>query len=124
MVGMYTPSGMRVSAHRDAAKRMRLQARHTEDGKTQYEFSVGGGRPPGAGRVRPPFAPHIRMYNDVVWSHDRQQMERRLIHIDSERDYYRQEWFSLETGERTYVKEGKLSDPEMHGKSARRGRAS
>jgi hypothetical protein len=62
------------------------------------------------------------MYNDVVWSHDRQQMERRLIHVDSDNDYYKQEWFSLETGERTYFKEGKLSDPDMHGKSARRGR--
>jgi hypothetical protein len=91
MVGMYTPSGMRVSAHRDAAKRMRLQARHTEDGKTQYEFSVGGSRPSGAGRVRPTIAPHIRMYNDVAWSHDRHQMERRLIHVDTDNDYYKQE---------------------------------
>jgi hypothetical protein len=39
---------------------------------------------------------------------------------DSEKDYYRQEWFNLLTGERTYFKEGKLSDPEMHGESARR----
>jgi hypothetical protein len=59
------------------------------------------------------------MYSDIRWSHDRQQMERREMYVDSENDYYRQEWFSLETGERTYFKEGKLSDPEMHGKSAR-----
>jgi hypothetical protein len=64
------------------------------------------------------------MYNDVVWSHDRQQMERRVIHVDSDNDYYKQEWFSLETGERTYFKAGKLSDPKMHGKSARRGKES
>ena len=44
MVGMCTPSGMRVSAHQDNARRMRIQGRHTEDGKTQYEFSVGGPR--------------------------------------------------------------------------------
>jgi hypothetical protein len=60
------------------------------------------------------------MYNDVVWNHDRHRMERRVIHVDSDNDYYKQEWFSLETGERTYFKEGKLSDPDMHGKSARR----
>jgi hypothetical protein len=84
MVGMYTPSGMSVSAHRGNANRMRLQARHTDDGKTQYEFSVGSPRPRSAGSVRPNIAPHIRMYNDVVWSHDRQRMERRLIHVDSE----------------------------------------
>ena len=60
------------------------------------------------------------MYNDVVWNHDRHRMERRVIHVDSHNDYYKQEWLSLETGERTYFKEGKLSDPDMHGKSARR----
>jgi hypothetical protein len=118
MVGMVTPSGMRVAAHRDSAKRMKLQARNSDDGKTQYEFSVGGIRPTGGHGVRPSVAPHIKMYSDVVWSHDRQQMERRLIHVDSDNDYYKQEWFSLETGERTYFKEGRLSDPEMHGKSA------
>jgi hypothetical protein len=123
MVGMYTPSGMKVSAQRDA-KRMRVQARHGKDGKTEYVFSVGGSHP----RQRPasfaPVAPHIKMYNDVIWSHDRQQMERREILVNSDEDYYKQEWFSLETGERTYFKEGRLGDPEMHGKSARRGRAS
>jgi hypothetical protein len=123
MVGMYTPSGMKVSAQRDA-KRMRVQARHSNDGKTEYIFSVGGPRPDAVGRGRAPVAPHIRMYNDVVWSHDRNQMERREMLVDSENDYYRQEWFSLEAGERTYFKEGRLSDPDMHGKSARRGKAS
>jgi hypothetical protein len=46
------------------------------------------------------------------------------MYVDSENDYYRQEWFSLVTGEPTYFKQGKLSDPEMHGKSARRGKTS
>jgi hypothetical protein len=51
-------------------------------------------------------------------------MERREIYVDSENDYYRQEWFSLETGETTWgPKEGKLSDHDMHGQSARRRRA-
>lgn len=122
MVGMYTPSGMRVSAHRDSAKRMRVQARHGKEGKTEYVFSVGS-LPRPAGRGRAPVAPHIRMYNDVVWSHDRNQMERREMLVDSGNDYYKQDWFSLETGERTYFKEGRLSDPDMHGKSARRGKA-
>jgi hypothetical protein len=49
-------------------------------------------------------------------------LERREMTTDSERDYYRQEWFSLRTGERTYFKEGKLSDPDTHGQSARRPR--
>jgi hypothetical protein len=46
------------------------------------------------------------------------------MYIDSEQDYYRQTWYSLETGEITLgPKEGKLTDPDMHGKSARRGPA-
>jgi hypothetical protein len=117
MVGMYTPSGMKVSAQRDAT-RMRLQARHFK-GHTRYEFSTGA--PPLSGAAREAnVAPYLKMYNDVVWNHDRHRMERRVIHVDSDNDYYKQEWFSLETGERTYFKEGKLSDPDMHGKSARR----
>jgi hypothetical protein len=123
MVGMYTPSGMKVSAHRDSAKRMRLQARHTDEGKTQYEVSIGGLMRRDARGIRPKVAPHIKMYNDMVWSHDRQQMERREILVNSDEDFYRQEWFDLKTGERTYFKEGRLSDPDMHGRSARRGKA-
>jgi hypothetical protein len=67
-------------------------------------------------------APHIEFYSEVKWNHDRQRMERRVMHIDSENDYKKQEWFSLETGERVWWKEGKLSDPGMHGESARRGK--
>jgi hypothetical protein len=99
---------------------MRLQGRHKEDGRTEYLFWVGG--PPPASARRAPAAPHIQMYSEIRWSHDRQQMERREMLVDSDNDYYRQEWFSLETGERTYFKEGRLSDPDMHGKSARRGK--
>jgi hypothetical protein len=33
------------------------------------------------------------MYSEIKWSHDRQQMERREMLVDSENDYYRQEWF-------------------------------
>src|SRR5512132_3617223 len=57
-----------------------------------------GGPPPAAAR-RAPVAPHIQMYNDIRWNHDRQRMERRVMHIDSDNNYYRQEWFDLETGE-------------------------
>ena len=40
------------------------------------------------------------------------------MRVDSEREYYRQEWFDLHTGETTWgPKEGKLSDPDMHGES-------
>jgi hypothetical protein len=118
MVGMYTPSGVKVSAQQ--AARMRLQARKHED-RTRYELAIGAppipmSRPEGV-------APHLRMYSEIKWSHDRQQMERREMLVDSENDYYRQEWFSLETGEPTYFKEGRLSDPDMHGRSARRGKS-
>jgi hypothetical protein len=49
-------------------------------------------------------------------------MERRVMQVDRDNDYYKQEWFDLETGERTYLKEGRLSDPDMHGESARKGK--
>ena len=39
-------------------------------------------------------------------NHDRQRMERRETHIDRDNDYYKQEWFSLENGEVTFVKRG------------------
>ena len=42
--------------------------------------------------------------------------------VDSERDYYLQTWYDLDTGECVYRKEGRLSDPDMHGQSARRPR--
>ena len=118
MVGMYTPSGIKLSAQQGDA-RMRLQARKHED-RTRYEFAIGS---PAVPLSRPPgVAPHLRMYSEIKWSHDRQQMERREMLVDSENDYYKQEWFDLKTGERTYFKEGQLSDPDMHGKSARRGK--
>ena len=63
------------------------------------------------------------MYNDIRWNHDRQRMERRVMHIDSDNYYYRQEWFDLETGELMFSKEGRLNDPDVHGKSARRGKS-
>jgi hypothetical protein len=121
MIGMKTPSGTRVSGPRDAP-RMRLQGRHKDDGHTEYIFSIGAPPPRTAGRA--PVAPHIKMYNDIRWNHDRQRMERRAMYVDSDNDYYKQEWFSLETGEPTYVKEGRLSDLDVHGKSARRGKNS
>jgi len=65
-------------------------------------------------------APHLKVYDDVLWNHDRQRKERRRMVTDLERDYYCQEWFDLETGERVWWKEGRLSDPDVHGKSARR----
>ena len=67
-------------------------------------------------------APHIKMYSDLMWNHDRQRRERREMYTDSANDYYKQEWFSIETGETTWAKEGKLSDPDVHGQSARRRR--
>ncbi len=65
-------------------------------------------------------APHLEVKDDVLWNHDRQRLERRHMVIDREADHYVQRWFDLETGLPTYDKEGHLSDPEMHGESARR----
>jgi hypothetical protein len=41
MVGTHTPSGMRVSMHRDA-KRLRIQGRRHPNGHMTYRASVGG----------------------------------------------------------------------------------
>jgi hypothetical protein len=87
-----------------------------------YRVSLGGPMKIPASNFEPRKAPSVKVYSDVVWSYDRQSPERREMTTDSERDYYRQEWFSLRTAERTYFKEGKLSDPDMHGQSARRPR--
>ena len=65
-------------------------------------------------------APYFAVYDDVRWSHDRQRLERRLMRVDREADGYVQDWYDLETGEPTYRKEGRLSDPKLHGQSARR----
>jgi hypothetical protein len=131
MVGVETAKGTRVSMAQDAGH-MRLKGRHVENSpRVRYTASVTIGDSVGltdAVRVQARHgepglsSPHIKMYADVLWNHDRQRLERREMTTDSERDYYRQEWFNLQTGERTYFKEGKLSDPDMHGVSARRGK--
>jgi hypothetical protein len=41
------------------------------------------------------------------------------MYVDDENDYYKQTWYSLETGAITWQKEGKLSDQDKHGESAR-----
>lgn len=125
MVGMSTPSGTRVLANRDNAKRLRIQGRRKDDGHMTFRAVLGGplkAQPPPSSAAGK--APHLKLYSDVLWSYDRQRLERREMHIDSENDYYMQVWYSLETGEITWgPKEGKLSDPDMHGESARRRRA-
>jgi hypothetical protein len=70
------------------------------------------------GQVRP----FLATDEDILWNHDRQRMERRRMVHDRDRDYKLQQWTSLDTGEVTYHKEGKLTDPKMQGKSARRGK--
>lgn len=67
------------------------------------------------GEVRP----HLEHHQDTVWSHDRRRIERRVMVIDRENDYYRQTWYGPD-GEVSFTKEGRLSDPDMHGRSARR----
>jgi hypothetical protein len=123
MVAMETPAGTRISAPRDSA-RMRVQGRRIEgSSRTRYRATVTGPVPVSAPARRPDKsqkAPHIKLYSDVLWNDDRQRMERREMRVDKENDYYRQEWFNLETNETTFVKEGKVSDPDVHGQSARR----
>jgi hypothetical protein len=67
-------------------------------------------------------APHRRHYNDILWNADRQRRERRIMVIDTEQDYYLQEWYDLETNQCTWRKEGRLSDPDMHGRVGARNR--
>jgi hypothetical protein len=126
LIATTLPSGTQVSVPRDAP-RMRVQARHGQNQRTQYTVTIDTG--PGLTHLRTAshlgtakVAAHVEFQNDIRWNGARQRMERRVMHIDKERDYYKQEWFSLETGKSTYMKEGKLSDPDMHGKSARRGK--
>jgi hypothetical protein len=69
------------------------------------------------GQVRP----YELIFDEVRWNHDRQRNERRRMVVDRENDRYVQEWYHQETGER-WSKSGRLSDPEVHGESARRSR--
>jgi hypothetical protein len=55
-------------------------------------------------------------------NHDRQRMGRREIRVDRANDHYVQEWTDLATGKVVWRKEARLSDPDMHGVSARRER--
>jgi hypothetical protein len=60
------------------------------------------------------------MYNDVVWNHDRHRMERRVIHVDLATTTTSRSGSVWKPASALYFKEGKLSDPDMHGRSARR----
>lgn len=123
MIRMFTPDGQPMSAVRDWPRMLVHGRRVPGRDKIQYSITIARGaiaKRPGRGA---PVAPHVRIYNEDKWSHDRQRLERREMYIDSEQDYYRQTWYSLQTGEITWgPKEGKLSDPDMHGESARRRR--
>jgi hypothetical protein len=89
------------------------------DSAIGIETSLGlKGRHGAVGDVRP----YMEQSTKIRWNDDRQRNERCEIVVDRENDYYRQEWFDLETGECTFSKEGWLSDPDLHGKSARRGK--
>ena len=66
--------------------------------------------------------PYLEHKTEIKWNHDRQRNERCDLVVDRENDCYRQSWYHLDTGERVFHKEGRLSDPDMHGKSARRGK--
>ena len=80
---------------------VRLQARHGEGGKIK---------------------PHMIQKTGVRWRDDRQRHEHCEEVYDRENDHYRQSWFDLKTGERVFHKEGRLSDRDMHGDSARRSK--
>jgi hypothetical protein len=84
------------------------------DVETGLKAREGGG----VGEVRP----CLEQSTKIRWNGDRQRYERREIVVDRKNDRYRQSWFDRGTGERTFHKEGRNSDPTMHGKSARRGK--
>lgn len=58
------------------------------------------------------------------WNHDRQREEWCVEVYDREDDRYSQTWYEIGTGEEAWGKAGGLSDPDMHGESARRGKHS
>jgi hypothetical protein len=64
--------------------------------------------------------PHEEIRDEVRWNGERNRLERRVMVIDRSGDRYSQEWSDLETGEVAFTKSGRLSDPDMHGESARR----
>lgn len=68
--------------------------------------------------------PHEEIRDQVLWNGERKRLERRIMIIDRGGDHYSQEWSDLETGQITFTKSGQLSDPDMHGESARRQRPS
>jgi hypothetical protein len=84
------------------------------DVQTGLKAREGGG----VGEVRP----YLEQSTKIRWNGDRQHYERVEIVVDRKNDYYRQSWFDCETRERTFHKEGRNSDPAMHGPSARRGK--
>lgn len=57
-----------------------------------------------------------------VWNHDRQQHEDMTLVVERDRDWYEQTWRDEKMGAVTFHKEGRLSDPSVHGESARRRR--
>ncbi len=66
--------------------------------------------------------PHLEIDDETLWNNDRQRPGRRLMVFDNENDRYLQEWTDPQTGEVWFFKQGPRSDPDMHGKSARRGK--
>jgi hypothetical protein len=122
LVGMYAPNGARISMQRDAP-RMRVQGRcNRETGDVMWESIVGPESRPSDLARSLNNAPHIRLYSDILWNNKRNRLERREQVYDNENKYKRQEWFHLETGEQTWIKEGDIDDPELRGESARRGK--
>ena len=77
------------------------------DVQTGLKTREGGG----VGEVRP----CLEQSTKIRWNGDRQRYERREIVVDRKNDRYRQSWFDCETGERTFHKDGRNSDPTMHG---------
>jgi hypothetical protein len=65
MVGTHTPSGMRVSMHRDA-KRLRIQGRRHPDGHMTYRASVGGPMPVPVSSYEPKKPPSVK--STAMWS--------------------------------------------------------
>jgi hypothetical protein len=63
--------------------------------------------------------PHFEYFDELRWNHDRGRVERRVMVVDREHDWYRQEWLDS-AGRSAFSKEGRLSDKDIHGTSARR----
>ena len=97
MIGIYTPSGMRVSMAKGPGNGpLRING-------TKHETVKGT---------------FLRQHLKQEWSSDRQQMEYVERVFDRAQGVYRETYYDMITGQITFRKEGDIRDQTLHGKRA------